>query len=94
MTETQLVLALHAQRERIRTMQNAYREQTDLVNDLRRRNTELRSRVTKLEQSRDQWRTRATSYRPLVNRLRTRVQDARRSRDMWKHRALRGHHNG
>lgn len=91
MTDTKLVLALHAQRERIRTLQHAYKEQTELVNQLRLRNTELRSRVTKIEQSRDRWRARATAYRPTVNRLRSRVTDIRRSRDMWKHRAMRGH---
>lgn len=59
------------------------------VHELEQHNARLRSRVSKLERSRDEWRQRATSTRTTINRLRSRVTDARRSRDLWKHRAMR-----
>jgi hypothetical protein len=54
---------------------------------VRERNRQLRGRVVRLSRSRDQWRERATQYRPLVNRLRSRAAYYRLSRDVWKVRA-------
>lgn len=82
MSDVRLALVIEAQRLKIERLEARCAR-------LARTNAQLHSRVTKLTQSRDRWKTRATYYRPYVNRLRVRVQDTHRSREMWKVRALR-----
>lgn len=55
---------------------------------VRRRNADLRSRVTKLEHARDRWKARASRNRATIMVLRSAVYQTRRSRDLWKHRTM------
>ena len=81
MTEARLAAVATLQAHKIRRLEH----QLDVV---RKRNEQLRSRVHKLQVSRDLWRDRATGNRTTINRLRSRVSAARQSRDLWKHRTM------